>query len=191
MKLLVLADIDDLRWRGPQGSADLLLALGDMADAVILEAAAAWRCPAVFAVKGNHDSDGPFPEPIVDLHLQAMEYAGLRFGGLNGCWQYKPRGSFLYYQEEAEEFLASFPAVDVLLSHNSPRRVHDREDEVHTGFIALNAYIERARPRLLLHGHQHQERETRVGETRVLGIYGWKVIEIADPGGRRTADGIR
>ncbi len=31
MKLLVLADIDDLHWRGGGGRADALLALGDMA----------------------------------------------------------------------------------------------------------------------------------------------------------------
>ncbi len=179
MKILALADIDDFRWRGPGGEADLLLALGDLADAVILEAASAWNCAAIFAVKGNHDADAPFPAPIVDLHLGTAGFGGLRFGGLNGCWQYKPRGSFLYYQEEAEEFLRDFPPVDIFLSHNSPRRVHDREDEVHTGFTALNAYIGRARPRLLLHGHQHQERETQVGETRVIGIYGWKEIELS------------
>ncbi len=179
MNLLVLADIDDFHWRGPAGKADLLLALGDLADAVILEAVAAWHCPAVFAVKGNHDSAGPFPEPIVDLHLRTADFAGRRFGGLNGCWQYKPRGDYLYYQEEAEAFLADFPSVDIFISHNSPRHIHDREDDVHTGFMALNAYIERARPRLLLHGHQHQERETRVGETRVIGVFGWRVIALA------------
>lgn len=178
MKLLVLADIDELRWQGGRGRADALLALGDLADSVILQAAEAWRTAAVFAVRGNHDSDAPFPPPIFDLHLRTAEFGGLRFGGLNGCWQYKPRGSFLYYQEEAEAFLADFPAVDVFISHNSPRRVHDREDGVHTGFSALNSYVERVAPRLLLHGHQHQERETRVGATRVLGVYGWKVIAI-------------
>lgn len=178
MKLLVLADIDEFHWMGGRGRADALLALGDMADSLILEAAAAWQCPAVFAVKGNHDSDAPFPAPIADLHLHTVELGGLSFGGLNGCWQYKPRGAFLYYQEEAEAFLAAFPAVDVFISHNSPRRVHDREDEVHTGFTALNSYIERAAPRLLLHGHQHQVCESLVGRTRVVGVYGWKVIEI-------------
>jgi Icc-related predicted phosphoesterase len=187
MELLVLADIDDLRWHGGSGHADLLLSLGDIADAVILEAAAAWKCPAIFAVKGNHDSDGPFPEPIIDLHLRTWEFAGLRFGGLNGCWQYKPRGAFLYYQEEAETFLEAFPAVDVFISHNSPRGVHDREDEVHTGFSALNSYILRTTPRLLLHGHQHQERETKVGATRVIGVYGWRVIEIEGIGIGRKA----
>jgi Icc-related predicted phosphoesterase len=178
MKMLVLADIDDLHWQGGIGRADVLLALGDMADTVILEAAEAWQSPAVFAVKGNHDADAPFPEPIYDLHLRTMEHGGLRFGGLNGCWQYKPRGAFLYYQEEVEAFLASLPTVDVFISHNSPRRIHDREDEIHTGFSGLNAYIERSAPRLLLHGHQHQERQTRVGRTRVIGCYGWKVIDL-------------
>jgi len=178
MKLLVLADIDDLRWRGGSGRADVLLALGDMADAVILQAAAGWQCPAVFAVKGNHDSAASFPAPIVDLHLRSVDLGGLSFGGLNGCLQYKPRGHFLYYQEEIEAFLESFPAVDIFLAHNSPRGIHDREDEVHTGFTALNAYIERAAPRLLLHGHQHLERETLVGATRVIGVYGWSVIEV-------------
>jgi Icc-related predicted phosphoesterase len=178
LKLLVLADIDDLRWRGGEGSADVLLSLGDIADAVILQAAAAWQCPAVFAVRGNHDSDAPFPEPIVDLHLRTAELGGMRFGGLNGCLQYKPRGAFLYYQEEVQSFLEDFPAVDIFLSHNSPRHVHDREDEIHTGFTALNTYLHRASPRFLLHGHQHQEHETLLGRTRVVGVYGWKVIEI-------------
>lgn len=182
MRLLVLADMDEMRWPGGHGRADALLALGDMTDAVILQAAEAWNCPQVFAVKGNHDSDGPFPEPIIDLHLRTMEFAGLRFGGLNGCWQYKPRGSFLYYQEEAEALLEAFPAVDVFISHNSPRRVHDREDGVHTGFSALNSYIERAAPRLLLHGHQHRECETLLGHTWVIGVYGWKAIEIDENG---------
>lgn len=180
MKLLVLADIDDFHWRGGAGEADALLALGDIADEVILEAAAAWRCPEAFAVKGNHDSAAPFPAPIVDLHLRTAERGGVRFGGLNGCLQYKPRGHFLYYQEEVEAFLEGFPSVDVFLAHNSPRGVHDRDDDVHTGFTALNDYVARAAPRLLLHGHQHQQRETRVGETRVVGVYGWKVVEISD-----------
>ena len=63
MKMLVLADIDDLDWRGERGRADVLLSLGDIADAVILQAAEAWQCPIVLAVKGDHDSDAPFPSP--------------------------------------------------------------------------------------------------------------------------------
>jgi len=178
MKLLALADIDDPEWHGGEGRADALLSLGDVAAGVILRAAAAWKCPSVLAIKGNHDNDAPFPPPIIDLHLRTVELGGVRCAGLNGCLQYKPRGHFLYYQEEVEAFLESFPVVDVFLSHNSPRGIHDREDEVHTGFSGLNAYIERAMPRLLLHGHQHCNHETLAGRTRVIGVCGWRLINI-------------
>ena len=178
MKILVLADIDDLSLKHGPGRADLLLSCGDVADRVILEAAEAYECPAIFAVKGNHDSDEPFPSPIEDLHLRTIEHGGLTFGGFNGAWKYKPRGPFLYEQEEARKLLEDFPPVDVLLSHNSPRGIHDRDDGVHTGFQALNEYIERAKPAAVIHGHQHLVRESRLGETRIIGVHGRRLIEI-------------
>jgi hypothetical protein len=134
MKILVLADIDDLHWRRGAGRADLVVSCGDIADRVILEAARAYRCETVFAVKGNHDPDTPFIGPIADLHLQMRERDGLRIGGLNGVWRYKSRGEFLYEQWEVRSFLASFPAVDIFVSHNCPRGVHEREGEAHRGF---------------------------------------------------------
>ena len=67
MRLLILADIDDLHWRAETGNADLVVACGDTADSLILEAAAAFGCATIFAVKGNHDSAAPFPKPIIDL----------------------------------------------------------------------------------------------------------------------------
>ena len=178
MRLLVLADMDDFHWTHGGGQADVLLACGDVVDQVIIEAAQAYGCSTVFAVKGNHDGNAPFASPIVDLHLQVVEYGGLRFGGMNGSWRYKPRGYFLYEQSEVERMLRDFPPVDVFVSHNSPRGIHDREDEVHFGFEALNAYIARAKPRLVLHGHQHVARETQTGDTKVVGVYGHRLIEV-------------
>ena len=96
------------------------------------------------------------------------------FGGCNGSWKYKPRGHFLYEQSEIERMLRSFPSVDVFVAHNSPRGVHDKEDEVHTGFDAFISYIDRAKPKLFLHGHQHVNTETQIGETQVVGVYGCK-----------------
>lgn len=178
MRLLVLADIDDLHWPHGGGEADVVLACGDVYDQVVLEAARAYRCPVVFAVKGNHDSGGAFAEAIVDLHLATREHRGIVFGGFNGSWRYKPRGPFLYDQAEAQAMLAAFPRVDVFVSHNSPRGVHDREDQVHLGFEALSAYIARTRPRLVIHGHQHVDRETEMGGTRVVGVYGHRMLDI-------------
>ena len=178
MRILAISDMDELHWKYGRGQADLILACGDVYDQVILEAAEAYSVEKIFAVKGNHDSNACFPAPIVDLHLRVEEYGGLKFGGLNGSWRYKPRGHFLYDQCEVDGLLSSYPAVDVFISHNSPRGVHDQEDGVHYGFEGLKSYIERAKPSILIHGHQHVNSETKLGKTKIIGVYGWKTIEI-------------
>jgi uncharacterized protein len=102
----------------------------------------------------------------------------MSFGGLNGSWKYKPRGHFLYEQLEVTHWLSGFPAVNIFVSHNSPRYIHDQEDEVHCGFHGLRRYIERTQPRLLIHGHQHRNVETMISNTRVIGVYGWKLLRV-------------
>lgn len=179
MRLLVLADIDDLHWRHDTGQADVVVSLGDTADSLIFEAAQAFGCRTIFAVKGNHDTPAAFPAGITDLHLKTVPLGGLTFGGFNGSWKYKPRGHFLYEQSEATALIERLPAVDVFLSHNSPRHIHDKEDETHYGFDALYTYITRHQPRLLLHGHQHVNQETSLGGTRIVGVYGHRMVELA------------
>jgi len=179
MKALVLADMhDDFHWRGESISIDLILSCGDVADPVLLEAAQSCHCNKIFAVKGNHDSNTPFPKPIEDLHLKVIEFAGLTFAGFNGSWKYKPKGHFLYEQFEASGLLSAVPHVDVFVAHNSPRRVHDKEDGTHYGFDAFVTYISTKKPQLFLHGHQHVNCETIVGQTRVVGIFGHRMLEI-------------
>ena len=62
--------------------------------------------------------------------------------------------------------------------NNSPRHVHDREDDVHFGFEAFVRYIERVQPRWFLHGHQHVDQETQIGDTRVIGVYGQRWLTL-------------
>jgi uncharacterized protein len=169
MNLLGLADDDGVRHDLTAQPVDLVLSLGDVADLVILEAVKQPQCRCIFAVKGNHDGGGPFPPPIINLHLVVQILDGVPFGGFNGSWRYKPRGHYLYEQEEAERLLAGFPAVDVFGAHNSPRNVHERDTEVHVGFEAFSRYIDRAQPRLFIHGHQHVNQDTLIGRTQVMG----------------------
>ena len=63
MTLLVLSDDDSVRRQIQNESADVLVSCGDIADAVILHAAQTVGFAPVLAVKGNHDSVGPFPPP--------------------------------------------------------------------------------------------------------------------------------
>lgn len=181
MRILIIADIDDLHWRLGKGGprhADLILSLGDVADQVILEASQAYNCPNIFAVKGNHDANTPFPYPITDLHMTVRAFQGINFGGLNGSWRYKAKGPFLYDQSEVINFMAAFPAVDVFISHNSPQGIHDRDDGVHCGFEGLTAYIKKAKPKMLVHGHQHVNSDSCLEETEIMGVYGFRILEI-------------
>lgn len=185
MDLLILADIDDVRWQGGAGSADVVLACGDVHDEVILEAARAFGCSTIFAVKGNHDTDAPFADPIVDAHLSIHTVAGTAVGGFNGCWRYKPRGHFLYDDAEVTTCLQHMPRADIFIAHNSPRGIHDVDDHVHIGFTAFSTYIEKHRPRLFIHGHQHTCEETVVGGTRVIGLRGHRLLEYEPKWDRR------
>jgi predicted phosphodiesterase len=72
MNFLILADDDGIRHGIEPTPADVLVSCGDLADLVILEAAKTVRSAHILAVKGNHDSGAPFPQPIVDLHLATV-----------------------------------------------------------------------------------------------------------------------
>ena len=76
-----------------------------------------------------------------------------------------------------------FPAVDVFVSHNSPRGIHDKDDDVHCGFAGLTSYLRRAKPALLLHGHQHTNQESTAEGARIVGVFGHRVLDW--PGARR------
>jgi hypothetical protein len=178
MKLLVIADEDSFIKTLMNDYADVLISCGDLEDQVILKTAQIAQCSRIFAVKGNHDGSGAFPDPILDLHLRAESFGGLTFGGFRGAWRYKPKGHFLYDEDEVKSFVEKFPPVDIFIAHNSPRHTHDRDDDVHLGFEAFVGYIRRAQPRFFFHGHQHINQQTQVGKTRVIGIYGLQKFEI-------------
>ena len=180
MNLLIIADDEFAACKVSDCTAELLVSLGDMPDAIILEVAGRCACEAILAVKGNHDSSAQFPEPIRDLHLRTIQFRGVSFGGFCGSWKYKPKGNFLFEQDEVERQMAKFPPVDIFIAHNSPRLIHDRDDEVHLGFAGFTNYIARAKPKVFLHGHQHHAEETVVGTTRVIGTFGFRHLFLPD-----------
>ena len=73
--------------------------------------------------------------------------------------------------------------LDVLIAHSPPAGIHDGPDRAHEGFESLLWLMRTFRPRYLLHGHKHVYRndevtETQYGETTVVNVYPWKVIEL-------------
>lgn len=178
MNIIAIAD-DESLVGALDAQADLLISLGDLYDGTIRRAVGCYKPQRTFAVRGNHDTAGPFLEEVEDLHLTVKTMEGLRFGGFAGCWRYKPRGHHLFDHEEVAAALLDFPPVDVFVAHNSPFGIHQRDSDVHQGFHAFTDYIARAQPRWFLHGHQHVNSVTRVGGTTVIGVFGERLIKLS------------
>ncbi len=73
--------------------------------------------------------------------------------------------------------------LDILLTHASPRHIHDKEDPCHKGFECFNWFIKKFNPTYLVHGHIHlyDARETRItktGETTVVNAYAHWIINL-------------
>jgi Icc-related predicted phosphoesterase len=178
MRILAIADDDSLIGHLALDSVELLISLGDIWDSTIARARDRYRPKQIFGVRGNHDSAAPFASFVRPLHLAVETHSGITFGGFDGSWKYKPRGHYLFEQQEVIDRLASFPRVDVFVAHNSPRGWHERDSDVHQGFDGFIRYIERAKPHFFIHGHQHLSQTSRIGDTTVIGIFGERILEV-------------
>lgn len=176
MTIVVISDDDTDIGSLNAGPVDLLICCGDMHDHALVKAIQHYQPRRTFAVRGNHDADIPFPEGVDDLHLATRVLEGIKFGGFEGSWKYKPRGHHLFEQSEVSKLMGYFPKVDVFIAHNSPAGIHERDSEVHQGFRGFADYLERAKPTLMIHGHQHEDVVTMVGETMVLGVFGERLV---------------
>jgi hypothetical protein len=73
--------------------------------------------------------------------------------------------------------------LDILLTHASPRGIHDKQDPCHVGFKSMLWFMRWFKPRYLLHGHIHlydlnAERSTRFRETEVINVYDHFVLDV-------------
>ena len=72
--------------------------------------------------------------------------------------------------------------LDILLTHASPRGIHDKEDPCHVGFKAFLWFMDKFKPRYLLHGHIHlyslnDKRVTQYKDTTVINTYDHYLID--------------
>lgn len=157
-----------------QHRPDVVVTLGDLTPD-LLDPLARTGVP-VLGVYGNHD-DGRYlgAANTSDVHLRRVEIGGVSFTGFEGCVRYKPGAPLQYDQRQARRLARRLPAADVLLAHSPPKGIHDDDDDrAHEGFEALRDYLERRRPRLMLHGHTPAPSRgvTRVGPTTVVHVVG-------------------
>jgi hypothetical protein len=165
----------------------------------------------LYYVRGNH-APKPFEETVggprtypwggVDLHQRVLrDPSGLLLAGIEGSLLYN-QGKHQYSQSTmwwmafklVPRLLLNRAvygrALDVLVTHAPPWKIHDQDDLPHQGIHAFVWLVKTFQPALHLHGHIHVYQpqtitETRVGATRVINAYGFREIKYELPDRKR------
>jgi len=196
MKILTIADVvvpilyGDFD-AGRFADIDLVLGCGDLPPEYLAFLANTLEVP-LYYVRGNHDlrfETSP-PDGCLDLHGRLTRFNDLKILGLEGSRWYNG-GPQQYHENQMAAMIRRLRFTlwraggpDIIITHASPRHIHDEEDLCHRGFKAYIRLIKKYRPRYLIHGHIHREfadsdeRITTLEGTQIINAYGYHVIEI-------------
>ena len=198
MKILVVSDEESpYFWEnyipGRLAEFDLIISCGDLKADYLSFLVTCARCPVLY-VHGNHDtgySRRP-PEGCDCIDDKLVEFNGLKILGLGGCRKYHP-GAYQYPEREMRRRIRRlrFPlwrhkGVDILVTHAPAEGVGDAEDPAHRGFQAFCEFLDKYRPKYMLHGHVHLrygQDKTRVrsyGDTTVINASERYVLELPE-----------
>ena len=170
---------------------DALITLGDF-SAVHATAMAHAGAPFTAGVYGNHCTQDYMPSNgIVDLigdrtspssrgTLRLPGHRALSTLAVQGCVRYKPDvDDVLFTQAEYAAAIDSLGPAELVITHCPPAGVNDAEDAAHMGIDALRRWVDRHRPRWLIHGHTYDNPEvSRHGDTDVHYVHGHALITL-------------
>ena len=198
MKILAISDEEcpalwDYYTPGRLDDYDLIISCGDLNAKYLSFLVTMAKCPVLY-VHGNHDVNYDQVPPegcdCIDGHI--VEYNGIRILGLGGCRRYHP-GPHQYSDSEMRRRilrlswkLKRLGGVDIVVTHAPPAGLGDDEDPAHWGFDALVSFLDKYRPKFLVHGHVHTSynhqipRVIEYGDTKVLNACERYVFEIED-----------
>lgn len=177
--VLVIADYQNPSFTEKiYSSFDFVLSCGDVQDDILEEIYELYRKP-IFAVKGNHDSNKPFPKFVEDVHFRIIQHRKWLIGGWQGVPSIKScAGPYEWDDLDAESQLSRFPPVDILICHAPVYKITDKVDAAHTGSQAILKYIQEKQPKHVYHGHVHSKMGAMIDRTAVVSVYGAKVFTL-------------
>lgn len=161
-----------------KGKFDLIVSLGDITNDYLKVLGDSFSDKPFFGILGNHDIIGQLKGMnVLDLGNKTVEYNGISFAGIEGCIRYK-RSDFnpMYSQDQIKEMTSNLPKADIIISHNSPFGIHDKNYDSHVGYKGLISYINKYSPLYCIHGHQHINKVTKHNDTHVVGVYGASIL---------------
>jgi uncharacterized protein len=197
------------RMRERYKGVDLVLSAGDLPPEYLGFITSMLNVDLLY-VAGNHDLEdleargvrrwADAAREAVDSSTGAID-AGFRIMREEGLIVLGLPGSMLYnkgpnqYSELAMSLRIAFlvprllvnklfrgRAVDLVLTHASPRGIHDRDDLCHRGFKCFLWLMRAFKPRWLVHGHIHlydlaDVRISRYMETTVINAFGHWLLD--------------
>jgi len=202
MKILCVSDqIDPLIYTNSIKQrftdVDLVLSAGDL-PLDYLDFIISTLNKPLFFIMGNHHTDESEDNShgATYIDLKVKREAGLIVAGLGGSMRYnRGENQFSDFQMNCR-ILKLLPVLvfnrvfrgrflDILLTHASPRGIHDKEDKCHKGFKCFLWFIKVFKPRYLVHGHIHlydlsEVRTTKYCDTMVINAYGHYLIDMGD-----------
>jgi len=202
MKILCVSDqIDPLIYTNSIkqrfADVDLILSAGDL-PLDYLDFIISTLNKPLFFIMGNHHTDesddNSHGATYIDVRIKRE--AGLIVAGLGGSMRYnRGENQFSEFQMKIR-ILKLLPALifnrifrgrylDILLTHASPRGIHDKEDKCHKGFNCFLWFVKVFKPRYLVHGHIHlydlsEVRTTKYYDTLVINAYGHYLIDMGE-----------
>lgn len=196
MKLLLLSDVEspylwDYYQPGRLSEYSLMLSCGDLKAGYLSFLVTMGRARLLY-VHGNHDTayDSAPPEGCECIDDKLVVVNGLRILGLGGCREYNG-GKYQFTERQMSRRLRRAAwavrragGVDIVVTHAPPRGVGDADDLAHMGFEALLPFLDKYRPRYLIHGHVHMNygrnipRSIEYGHTTVINAWERYTLEI-------------
>lgn len=174
MKILFFADLHHFDYDNLEKiknlNYDICITLGDINKQILL-ALRREVSKDIYGVLGNHDTFGLFDGTgIIDLAFKNTKIQDIMFCGIDGGSRYKRGNYVMYKQEELLEKTKDLSECDILISHETGFH-YLKDDVVHEGFVAIDDYIKKFKPKYSIFGHYHQNLEFEKFDTKFICIY--------------------
>ncbi|MDE7010701.1 MAG: metallophosphoesterase [Oscillospiraceae bacterium] len=197
MKILLVSDKEspylwDYYQPGRLSEYELMISCGDLSSKYLSFLVTMGRAPLLY-VHGNHDRtyDLHPPEGCDCIEDKLVTVKGVRILGLGGSPLYSG-GPHQYTERQMKRRIQRLRfklwragGVDIVVTHAPAAGYGDGEDYAHRGFECLVPFLDKYKPRYLVHGHVHMEygggnicRELHHGPTAIINASERYVLEI-------------
>lgn len=128
------------------------------------------------------------------IDSRILKVKGLLIGGLGGSIRYNNgENQFSEFQMYLKIFrmvprllwnrIVHGRFIDILVAHSAPFGINDKNDPCHRGFKAFLWFMEKFKPRFLLHGHihlydQNAIREKSFAHTSIINVYDYYCLRL-------------